>query len=240
MKDKLIAIREFFWPILKPPNEENKAEKQDYDIKITGEKGLKELFELSKYSYEEEKERMKTVESKSIAFISSIGLLTAIVSLISKNVIDTISTNLIIFILYILNIIVLMLYIVRTVYFSVKTLERKQYHRIRSQEYINKKYYPLKLIIKKVLEIINLNSKTINNKVDMMVMSQEYFKRTLVTLFIFLIFSISGYFIKDKDEQIKNESVKYYFIYIDKSSRVINFDSVKLFDSIYKNNDSIK
>ena len=74
------------------------------------------------------------------------------------------------------------LYLIRTLWFSLKCLERKAYFTINYNTYNKSDENYLKSIIVDVTNIINKNHKVINEKVDNMVMAQEYLKRAIFAL----------------------------------------------------------
>lgn len=82
---------------------------------------------------------------------------------------------------------VLMIYMARTIWFSIKALERRSYQTIEAMDFLvnadQPEYY--KFIIARVLNKIRINSQTINEKVDNMVMAQAYFKRAIVVVTIY-------------------------------------------------------
>jgi len=85
----------------------------------------------------------------------------------------------------------------RTVWFSLKTLERKAYYSISINDFLigekNDDYF--KKLISDITNKVRKNSIVINEKVDNMTMAQEYFKRAIVIVsfysFVILIFFIS-------------------------------------------------
>jgi hypothetical protein len=84
----------------------------------------------------------------------------------------------------------------RTVWFSIKALERRNYYSITVSDFLisdsNDDYF--KKLIAEITNKIRKNSLTINNKVDNMTMAQEYFKRAVVIVSIYA-FVILLYFL---------------------------------------------
>jgi hypothetical protein len=185
-------IREFFWPLLKPKNSNDDAKEiKEETILAKRPENLKVTLELAIRNYDAENERKKTVESKSIIFIGTISLITTILITISKDFFlkEDIQYN-VKSILFIAVVVIYIIYLTRTLWFSVKCLERKAYHTINFNLYnkLDDKY--LTEIIAGIATIIDKNHKVINEKVDYMVMAQEYFKRTIVVLAIYPILYI--------------------------------------------------
>lgn len=87
----------------------------------------------------------------------------------------------------ILLLFVLTIYMSRTIWFSVRVLERSNYHSISATDFMQSgqddDYY--KKIIVEVSNKIARNAQTINDKVDNMTMAQEYFKRAIVVVALY-------------------------------------------------------
>lgn len=187
-------IREFFWPLLEkgdipePPmlNEESICVNSSH---------LKDTLEYTIGCYEAESERKKIVENKSSLFIGTISVVTSVVigvtSVLVKVSDFNIAITLLVFLLFILT-----LYMSRTVWFSIKALERKNYHSITVSDFLisdsDDAYF--KKLIAEISNKIRRNSLTINSKVDSMTMAQEYFKRAIVVVAIYA-FVILMYFV---------------------------------------------
>jgi hypothetical protein len=178
-------IREFIWPLLeKGPNPELEL-LYPKDI-TTNEKYLEKTLEYTIKEYESEEERRKTVESKSSHFIGTISVVTSIVLAITSFLVKSdefgFFTFLLVFLLFVLTI-----YMARTVWFSIKVLERAVYFTISIKDFLIKeiddKYYE-KLILT-ITNKIRKNTITINMKVNYMTMAQEYFKRAIVVIIIY-------------------------------------------------------
>jgi hypothetical protein len=188
----LYKIREFIWPLLEPENINKNTKKiNSKKILIKEPDNLKVAFELVIKNYDAENERRKSVESKSIIFIGTISLITTILITISKDFFlkenikyDANS------ILFIATVIIYIVYLTRTLWFSVKCLERRGYHTINYDLYNKSDDEYLKCVIAELSTIINKNHKVINEKVDFMVMAQEYFKRAIILLAAYPILHI--------------------------------------------------
>lgn len=193
----LRLIRDFFWPILDRIKHKKSIETiYPSKIKLKDQK-LNIAFELIIRNVEEEKERLRNIESKSTTFILILGLSITILFSFSKLNFQpafqneyTYVYNIIVFILLIL----ILLYSFRSVFFAVKVLQRKIYFELDYKDLINcddKKNYR-KLIMSKIINNLNRNSKTINEKVDYLTLSQMYFLRAIFSiLFLGLIIIIN-------------------------------------------------
>jgi hypothetical protein len=183
-------IREFFWPLLEKEEVNSVKPLTIEDISVDS-VNLEKALEYTLKKFEREEDRKKSVDTKASLFIGTISVVTSVIVgitsvLINKNDFTTGTTTLI-FLLFILTI-----YMARTIWFSVQTLERRNYHVISIQDFLltgPKDDYNKKLIVE-FANMITKNSTTINRKVDSMVMAQEYFKRAIVivTLFSFALF----------------------------------------------------
>jgi len=221
LNNHICNIREFFWPVLEPANIPKKEEKIEIDNESFNDNNeLDDLFELTQKTIEEENNRIKSVETKSIVFIGSLGLSISIFSLLSKSAFeDNLSGLNFLHYLMIFSFVILLLYIIRVVYFCIKALERKAYHRISPCDYAKEKSFDKRKLISNMLDNIEKNHEPINYKVNMMMMSQEYFKRALVSLFIFILL-LSTNFLLNITNHEKNTPINNY-IYLINSSEII-------------------
>ena len=178
-------IREFFWPLLLDKSAIHKPESLT-EIEIKDIARLKEVFNHAFTCYNEEEERRKTIENKSSLLIGTISVITSVILGITtiffkENNISEVSMVLVFF-LFLLTV-----YMARTIWFSIKVLERKAYHSLSLSDFLlddsNENYY--KTIIAKLSEIIKNNQYITNGKVDNMTMAQEYFKRAIVVVAIY-------------------------------------------------------
>jgi len=189
----LNKTREFFWPVLEL------IEKKDFNPINFGDLTVEEndlgiCYDLTLRFYDSENERKKAIESKSTIFISSIGFVIAILLsmatglLLNQKIQLGFLTSSSIFMW-----VVIVVYFCRAVWFSIRALERQEYHTIGHKDFMTwGKDYRRKLIID-VINKTRKNSRTINLKVDNMVMAQEYFKRGIVAAVVYsLVAGIYG------------------------------------------------
>lgn len=178
-------IREFFWPLLEKDEMSDPPEIKEDDINIDSSR-LKETLEYTINCYEAESERKKTVENKSSLFIGTISVVTSVIIGITSVLVKVsdfnIAITLLVFLLFVLT-----LYMSRTVWFSIKALERKNYHSISVTDFLindkNDDYF--KKLIVDIANKTRKNSSTINGKVDNMTMAQEYFKRAIIVISVY-------------------------------------------------------
>lgn len=178
-------IREFFWPLLEKEILKEPAKITPEEIQVSDDY-LEKTLEYAIDNYEAELERKKTVESKSSLFIGTISVITTVIIGVTSLFIKTSEFDAAILGLVIL-LFLLTLYMSRTVWFSIKALERGTYHTISINDFLvngNKSEYHKK-IISDITNKIKANYKTINNKVDNMTMAQEYFKRAIVIVVLY-------------------------------------------------------
>lgn len=188
-------IREFFWPLLEECEIQEPLMLNENNISVDS-SHLKDTLEYAINCYEAESDRKKIVESKSSLFIGTISVVTSVVigvtSVLVKVSDFNISITFLVFLLFILT-----LYMSRTVWFSIKALERKNYYSISVTDFlindVNDDYF--KKLIAEITNKISRNSLTINIKVDNMTMAQEYFKRAIVVVsvyaFVILLYFVS-------------------------------------------------
>lgn len=183
---KIKNIREFFWPLLEKSEQSTKPSK-DLNIEGKSEEILKAIYNQALKKLDAEEDRKKVVENKSTIFIGTIGIITSIVigvtsTLIKEQNFDGFMLTMIV-LLFILTI-----YMLRTVWFAIKAIERQAYHNVSISDlcsYEDAGFY--KNIILKINETLSKNYPTTNTKVDNMTMAQEYFKRGIVVLGLFAV-----------------------------------------------------
>jgi disulfide bond formation protein DsbB len=188
-------IREFFWPLLEKGEAQKIQKLEPNKIKVEN-KHLEQTLKYALDFYESEAQRKKTVEGKSSLFISIISVITSIILGVTTVLVKTNDFSVVLLFLIFL-LFVLSIYMSRTVWFSLKTLERKAYYSISINDFLigekNDDYF--KKIISDITNKVRKNSIVINEKVDNMTMAQEYFKRAIVIVsfysFVILIFFIS-------------------------------------------------
>ena len=195
------TIREFFLPLLEKSQEQDTNNKNE-EIEID-ESRFQEVFKNIHDCYKAEEERGKTIESKSSLFIGTITVAGTIVIGATSNFIKGDRFDLWTFLL-ILLLVILTLYITRTIWFSIKALERKTYYSISTTDYLNKNQ---KQLMKEVIEGIKNNEKVTNEKVDNMILAQKYFKRAVIVIAIYsltILLSFSFNFFS-KNDTVQNE-----------------------------------
>jgi len=179
-------VREFFWPILDPLPEANKAQTEEIiDIHIQDD-NLDTAFDLKIRFANNEEDRRKGVESKAALLLSSISLATSLV----VGADTFVGPGHYLWARIALKAILLLLccYTLMTVIFAIKCLSRAAYHTLDFHD-INvshpAKRYKRELIIT-MHTIRKANQKTVNEKVDCMVMAQEFYKRSIVVIALYV------------------------------------------------------
>lgn len=191
------TVREFFWPLLEKEEIQELDNIVIDDIITSNDEHLKHVLEQTIKRYDAEEERKKIIESKSSLFIGTTSIITTIVLGVTTIFINNqtkfnLSVSTMVFLLFILT-----LYMARTIWFSIQALSRNNYYTLSSKQFYetNSENYYKELIVK-IQNTIQKNYKTINNKVDNMVMAQEYFKRAIIVVsiysFVMLLFFLSG------------------------------------------------
>jgi hypothetical protein len=188
-------IRELFWPLLERVDFAEPSDLDQNKINVQSDK-LDKVLELMLKMYESEEDRKKTVESKASLFIGTISIITTVLigvtSVLVKENDFKLSLCVLVFLLFFLTI-----YMTRTIWFSIKALERRNYFSLSGNDFlisaIGDEY--TKKLISVIANKTKKNSNTINSKVDNMVMAQEYFKRAIVVVavysFVLLFYYIS-------------------------------------------------
>jgi hypothetical protein len=182
-------IREFFWPLLEKAEESEISRVSQKDIDLENEDDIKIAFELVQKIYNDEQDRNKTIETKSVVFIGSIGFVVTFIIgitnflLTGQNVfLNTITAGMV------LVAVVLIAYFVRSSWYSIKALTRQKFWVLHFEDIIKRDKNYLGKIIAEIINNSKENSKIINLRVDYMTMAQEYYKRAIVTIFIYCLF----------------------------------------------------
>jgi len=183
---KLInRIREFFWPLLEKDTIKSPENLDPEEIKIHSDQ-LERTLNLSINCYENENERKKTIEGKSSLFIGTISIITSVIIGVTTVLVKSDEFKNSILLLALL-LFILTLYMARTIWFSVKALERKSYNTLTIDDLLineqKDQYY--KKLIAEISNKMRKNSLIINTKVDYMTMAQEYFKRSIIIVVIY-------------------------------------------------------
>ncbi|NVO08601.1 MAG: hypothetical protein HXX16_01435 [Bacteroidales bacterium] len=178
-------IREFFWPLLEKSQIPEPKQISPEEITVSS-THIEKTLEYAINCYEAENERKKTVEGKSSLFIGTISVITSVIigatSVLVKINDYNITISFIVLLLFVLTV-----YMTRTVWFSIKALERKSYHTLSINDFLisdsDETYY--RKIISEITNKVRKNSIVINGKVDNMTMAQEYFKRAIVIVALY-------------------------------------------------------
>ncbi len=182
-------IREFFWPLIEGEEEIISVSPVEEMEILVSDENLEETFNLTFKIFESEEERRKSIESKAALFINTISVASSIVIAANTLITGNKTYNLAIIISVLVSFI-LSIYAVRTVWLSVKALERGNYHILGFKE-INisgtriEYYRRLIFSLKKLTEA---NQAAINKKVDFLALAQEYYKRAIIIICIYSFF----------------------------------------------------
>jgi hypothetical protein len=183
---KIKRIREFFWPILEK-GEPLKEPTNDLEIKTESDEILKAIYDNALKRLDAEEDRKKVVENKSTIFIGTIGIITSIVIGVTSTLIKEKNFDGFMLLMVVL-LFILTIYMLRTVWFAIKAIERKAYHSLSISDFckqVDKQFY--KNVITEINLVLQKNYPTTNSKVDNMTIAQEYFKRGIVVLGLFAI-----------------------------------------------------
>lgn len=200
-------IRDFLWPRLegepiKPkPHSASQILKQLQNETDPGK--ITRLLEISKEMFENDEKRRATVESKATTLLGATGFtITLIVSFGKPLFFDLtnsssdieVSTAYTFSFFFLLSI----LYFSRTIYFSLKSLSRKGFSTLSHKDVVGMQGLSSVEYDKKIAATILANTGNnypiVNEKVDWMVMSQEYFKRGVFSIILVaLLLSTKAY-----------------------------------------------
>ena len=190
MKKQINQIREFIWPLLEPIGKSEGQIALEPPIINIEEENIELAFDLKIKIINNEEDRRKGIESKAALFLSTISIASSLI--IAANSVITGKVEISLMIRFsILVSFVLSLYAIRTVWYSIKALERKSFKIICFPDFNikgSKSEYQKSIIIK-MNEYTKYNQLITNEKIDFLTMAQEYYKRAIVIicLYTFLI-----------------------------------------------------
>ena len=184
----VVGIREFFWPLLEKQTKFYSPKTFFPKEILVNSENLEVYHQMILKSFEDEHERSMIVERKASLFVGFIGIVTTLAIAATTILIERESGIEKLLLSIILTI--LMIYLVRTLWFSIKTLERRGYAILSLEDYELKgdkeEFY--KKLICQILNATYKNTDVINKKVNFMVMAQEYFKRVIGTFVLYIVF----------------------------------------------------
>lgn len=201
----LAKLRELIWPLLEKdkPGSFSSKEPDEIDLIIAVE-NLEEAFRLKSKMTDLEEDRRKSIESKASLFIGTISVATSVVvassAFISGSQELTVPIKISVVISFVLSI-----YASRTVWFSVKTLERRTYSvlDINDINFNGDKFQYYRHLINVFHKNEITNQSSINTKVDYFTLAQEYYKRAIITICIYSFFIFIFCFVFKKSKEIK-------------------------------------
>jgi hypothetical protein len=186
VKSKIATLRELIWPLLEPLEEIEEPNLTIDDINVDCH-NLRLALELTKEQFVREETRRQTVESKALFTANSLGIASTIILWLAKDLPTFFATYpRLIWIVLAISTFLTILYLLRAVWFAVKTLERANYD-YPSQIDILSNESEIEYIRRLILILIikkTKNQVVTNLKVDNMVMSYEYFKRAIISLLV--------------------------------------------------------
>ncbi len=185
MKKLWDKINPFIWPTLTGPKPKDPPPIELSQIVIDDEH-LDEAIKWQEKIYASEEDRRKGTESKAALFLSTISIASSLV-LASATLVNSNKQDLWTYRLMIIISSIVCLYAARTVYFAVKTLQRRSYDELSFDD-INiagkeKKWN--KALLKNIANNTRSNQNTINAKVDNLAMAQDYYLLALSWLCIY-------------------------------------------------------
>jgi hypothetical protein len=202
-----IKLKELLWPTLDPFTDEQIKKEEERNKKygdmdnivgsieyIKDESYAEEFAKTAKSLFEDEEERLKTVENKSVTLLSATGLIITLVVNFSDQIIKvfTDSSNKSIWYIILICFASTIAYFFTSVIYSLRGLERKGYSKLDVKDIIDAQLQDKRDYFKKIaaLSLSNRvkNYKVINDKVDCVVMSHLFFKRGIIALVLTGIF----------------------------------------------------
>jgi hypothetical protein len=179
------TLRELFWPRLEGEASQNQSAGASPALTLSDD-CLDKAFELQLKLFDAEDERRKGIESKAALFIGTISVTSSVVVGASALLITNNAYSLQIKLSVLLSC-VLSIYTVRTVWYSVKALERRVYANLGFDDIgngFNKNDYLKKLIVT-VEKAVRINQDATNAKMDFLTLAQEYYKRAIAVISVY-------------------------------------------------------
>jgi len=196
-------IKKNIWPTFAEDNEEQKKKNADIQMKygdkdsiltqiayIKDEEYAKQVAETAKELFEDERDRLKTVEGKAVTLLSATGLIISLIVNFSKEIKGAVmeSPSRIIGTIILVFFLFTIIYFLKSVWYSLKTLGRRGYYQLDVKDLIDATLINKLEYFKRMGSIIISsrvkNYDVINNKVELVVTSHKYFKRGIICLVI--------------------------------------------------------
>lgn len=195
LRSLLFRIRELLWPLLESENEIKCNEKTIEECLWNKNEESMILEYIEIYSKSEENRNTK-IESKSMIFIGTFSVIIALLTLLIKDINIDSATNTPRQMFLIGAIILIIIYLCRAIWFSIKALERREYHTLGFPDFMfSNSTEKKKKIILKCYNNTKKNQRIINLKVDYMTMAQEYFKRAIFCIGVFSGIELLSYIV---------------------------------------------
>jgi hypothetical protein len=191
-------LRELIWPLLEKSKKQEPILIDECKISIESNQLDGALKQAMDY-YNTENERNRIVEGKSSIFIGTMSVAISVVLGVTSILFNSrdFDNNTLLLISFLF---ILILYLSRTLWFSIKVLEREGFHIIEIDDFLfkasNEDYN--KRLIADITNKTRKNSIIVNKKVSNMAMAQEYFKRAIVIIPIYSIILLISFITKSK------------------------------------------
>lgn len=135
--------------------------------------------------YEFQKERIKSIESKSMIFIGFFAVAITLLGFILKELLFK-STKSYIDYIYMFLICIIVIYVSNVIRYAIKAIERKGYYSFDEKDFLNIDDTEK---VRNIINKIKRNYDVINEKVDFMSLSQDFAKR-VISIIIILTFAL--------------------------------------------------
>ena len=187
---------DFFWPTLKASSSSDlepsfKISKEDCRFRDVAEIQL--ALEYAKEFARFEDERRQTVENKAALFIGAFSLAVSLLVSVVADLISKVEQYPVFIALIVIFTVLLIIYLCRASLYAVKALSRKNYYVIgvpKSLFNVDRPVSSEEQLTNLFIEITNntySNCKATNEKVDAMVMAQEFFKCAIRTVLVLAV-----------------------------------------------------
>ncbi len=182
-------IIDFIYPLMPKGKRESDANSISIESIVGDETILHEKEKAARQYYQEEKDRVKSIEGKASMFITSSGFLGTVLIGTSNILIGQNDEPVFYKLMFALCLLFFVVYMVSTVIFSIEALKRATYTRPDPTTLITieKSEQYEKNLVADLLNSTLRNQNIANQKMDNVVMAQRYFRRLMLSVLAFVI-----------------------------------------------------
>lgn len=189
LKGKLNELRELFWPLLEKRDENVELSTSPKINLVIDKENLETALQYCTKMAEAEDDRRKGIETKAALLISTSSIASTILLAASALVTNQNQSNSWMIKGLVILSFVLVVYAIRTVWYSIKALVRQNVFvlDVNSVNLPGIREVYIKDLIKNILLTTDKNKDSINAKMNNLVMAQEYYKRLICAIVFYAL-----------------------------------------------------